>query len=244
MKVAVCERERYWSETLKTSVTKWASSRKISVLDYYFASPQALLDYMAVHEDMDVVFLDVFLGEEVMDGIALAKKIRKISSSIPIIFVAADSRRAADGYLVEAMGFLQKPVDDGRLGLFLDRLARRQGKRNNIRITTEGRVINVRQDDLVYVEITDHTVTCHTRQGEVSFRGTLGRVQTMLDTDCFIQVHRSYIISIEKIESVKKTYPYSVSLIKNNEVLSLPVGRKYINRLLEVYSNDAWEKVI
>jgi DNA-binding LytR/AlgR family response regulator len=41
-----------------------------------------------------------------------------MGNAIPIIFVTVDAHRAADGYLVEAMGFLPKPIDENRLALF------------------------------------------------------------------------------------------------------------------------------
>lgn len=52
-----------------------------------------------------------------VDGMTLAKHLRQMGNTIPIIFVTVDSLRAADGYLVEAMGFLWKPIDEGRLSL-------------------------------------------------------------------------------------------------------------------------------
>ena len=158
MKIAICEDERYWSEVLKTSVSKWAATRNVRVSCSCFASPQELVDHLKVNSDTAVLLLDIVLGDKVVDGMNVAKRIRKMGSSIPIIFVTSDALRAADGYLVEAMGYLLKPVDEDRLALFLNRIIKRQMRQKVIKITDESRTTNFYQKDVVYAEVNDHTV--------------------------------------------------------------------------------------
>jgi len=148
----------------------------------------------------------------------------------------------ADGYLVEAMGFLAKPIDDKRLFLFLDQIIKKDRNQKVISIMSEGRMMNIYQSDIVYAEVMDHTITYYTTQGKISFRGTLGKVLETLDEECFVQIHRAYVIALDKIESIKTTNPYAVDLVKNNEIINLPVSRKYINNFLKVYSDDIWER--
>jgi len=149
---------------------------------------------------------------------------------------------ATDGYLVEVMGFLAKPIDDKRLFLFLDRIIKKDRNQKVISIMSEGRMMNIYQSDIVYAEVMDHTITYYTTQGKISFRGTLGKVLETLDEECFVQIHRAYVIALDKIESIKTTNPYAVDLVKNNEIINLPVSRKYINNFLKVYSDDIWER--
>ena len=244
MKIAICEDERYWSEVLKTSVSKWAAARKVELDCGCFASPQELINHLKANSDVDLLFLDIALGEKVIDGMILAKRIRKMGSAIPIIFVTSDALRAADGYLVEAMGYLFKPIDEDRLALFLDRIIRRQKRQKVVKIMDEGRVTNFYQKDVVYAEVKDHTIIYHTTQGSISHRGIFSEILANLDDECFAQIHRSFVIALDKVDSIKTTYPYSVDMIKNNETVNLPVSRKYINNLLEMYSDDLLEKMI
>ena len=242
MKIVICEDEQYWTEALKMSISKWAVKRKINLQCINLSSPQELLNYFENHIDADVLFLDISFGEEVIDGMILAKRIRKMGNSVPIIFVTVNSFRAADGYLVEAMGFLAKPIDDKRLFLFLDQIIKKDRNQKVISIMSEGRMMNIYQSDIVYAEVMDHTITYYTTQGKISFRGTLGKVLETLDEECFVQIHRAYVIALDKIESIKTTNPYAVDLVKNNEIINLPVSRKYINNFLKVYSDDIWER--
>lgn len=244
MKIVICQEEQYWIDTLKTAIAKWSSVRNIKCATTYFLSPQEMITYFTTHLDIDVLFLDISLGNQEIDGVILAKHIRKMGITVPIIFVSVDSYRAVDGYLVEAMGFLSKPIDENRFSLFLDRIVKKQRSKKAIKITVGGHIRNIFQDDIIYAEIHDHTVMYHTTQECLKFRSTLKEVLSTLDSAFFMRTHRSYIIRLDKIQSIKTTYPYSVNLHLDNEIVRLPLSRSYIDELLEVYSGDILGEMI
>lgn len=244
VRVIICEDEKYWNDILKASVTKWAESRKTELQCNCFYSPKELINYFVAHSDADAIFLDISLGNEMIDGMATAKQIRKMGNHVPIIFVTVDSARAVDGYLVEAMGFLCKPIDEKRLSLFLDRILKRKKNEKMINFSSESELIVIPQSDVIYAEVINHTIHYHTRKREIKIRGTLTEIIDMLGTEDFIQIHRSFIISKSKINKVKATYPYLVDLLDGNKTVALSVGRKYINKLIEAYSDDVLEMMI
>jgi len=244
MNVVICEDEKYWSETLKAAVSKWAVIKKIDINFSSFTAPQELIEYLKDNNDVDVLFLDISLGKKVIDGMALAKHIRKTGGIMPIIFVTGDSLRAADGYIVEAMGYLTKPIEEKKLALFLDRIVKHQRGFKSVNIISGGRISKIYQRDIVYVEITDHTIVYHTMQSSLTQRGKLREVLSTLDENCFVQIHRSYVIALERVDSIKSIYPYSVIVMSKNKLIDLPVSRKYIDNLLEMYTNDLLEKMI
>ena len=118
MKIAICEDDEFWIESLLTSVSQWAKIRNIELSCCKFYSPQTLIKFLLNKTDIDVVFLDISFEKESINGMNAANYIRKLGNKIPIIFVTVDLIRAAEGYLVEAMGFLSKPIDIKRLTLF------------------------------------------------------------------------------------------------------------------------------
>lgn len=244
MNIVICEDEYFWREALETLIRKWASARGIDALCTSYSSPKELVSHLKAQMQMDVLFLDISLGEKNTDGMTLAKLIRKMGNTVPLIFVTIDSMRASEGYLVEAMGFLSKPIDEPRLTLFMDRIIKQQRGQKSIKVLVDGNMCCIHEKHIIFVEIIDHIVTYHTVQGKYSYRGTLSDVMTTLSSDYFVQIHRSYVISLEKIQSIKTTYPYSVYLQKVGEIINLPVSRKYIEKFLEVYSDDILEKMI
>jgi DNA-binding LytR/AlgR family response regulator len=244
MKAVICEDERYWSDVLKEFISRWAANKNIEVQCVDFSSSQELIQYLRVHMDIDVVLLDISLGSEDIGGMTAAKYIRKMGNRVPIVFVTVDSARAIDGYLVEAMGFLKKPVDEKRLSLFLDRVVKLKKPEQVFNIITESTVNNVHQRDIIFVEVNNHTIIYHTAREKIRLRGTLNEVMQLLGCENFVQIHRSYVISKSKIYRIKTTYPYSVDLLNGHEVMNLPVSRNYINHLLEVYSDEVLERIL
>lgn len=244
MKIVICENENYWSDVLNQAVSKWATSKRIELECSRFISSQELISHLSQSCDVDALFLDIPLGEEVIDGMWLAKRIRKMGLTIPIIFVTSDTLRAADGYLVEAMGYLQKPINEDRLAIFLNRIYKGTKRQKLIKIMDDGRVTRILQKDIVYAEVRDHTIIYYTIQRSFSHRGTFSEILENLKDDGFIQIHRSFVVALDKIDNIKATYPYSVDVIKNHEIVKLPVSRNYIENLLVAYSEDLLEKMI
>jgi len=244
MKIAICEDEEFWIESLLTSVRQWANIRNTELKFQKFSSPQTLIKFLSNETGTDVVFLDISFGKEAIDGMDAAKYIRKMGNKVPIIFVTVDQVRAVDGYLVEAMGFLSKPIDIKRLTLFLDRVIESQKSERSLKIQTGNEIVNLRQRDIVFVEVINHTLIYHMIDSKVECRGSLSEMLNLWDSDCFVRIHRSYVISKDKIHNIKTTYPYYVNLIKGTEIKNLSVSRKYINELLEAYSDDVFGRII
>lgn len=244
VKIAICEDELHWSNEIKKSVSRWAINRNIEMQCNSFRTPGELLHHLTISSGTDLVLLDICLGNEVIDGIVTAKHIRKMGNQIPIIFVTVDSFRATDGYLVEAMGFLVKPIDEKRLALFLDRILRKKKNERIIKIVSDTTVTNVPQSDIVYAEVNNHTIIYHTIQKQISLRGTLSNIMETLGRDNFIQVHRSFVVAKAKIYKIKSTYPYSVDMLKGIDTINLSVSRSYIDNLLAEYSDDMLERLI
>lgn len=244
MNIIICEDERYWSNEIKKAVSRWSINRHIDIQCNCFSTSQELIQHLSILSDTDAVLLDISLGDGVIDGMAAAKYIRKMGNQTPIIFITVDPSRAADGYLVEAMGFLGKPIDEIRLALFLDRILAKKKNERIIKIVSETTVINVPQRDIVYAEVKNHTITYYTIQEAISLRGTLTDIIKTLGSENFIQIHRSFIIAKTKIYKIKSTYPYSVDIQKGNDIINLSVSRSYITNLLAVYSDDLLERLI
>ena len=244
MEIVICEDEQYWVDELKAAVYRWAEKRNISVQCPCFSAPQDLVQHLTTDTNTDVMLLDISLGEKVIDGITLAKHIRKMGNKLPIIFVTADSLRATDGYLVDATGFIGKPIDEKRLELFLDRAIKQKEKDKIIRIPTSNGVTAIPQSDITYVEVLDHTIIYHTAITDICHRGTFTDALSNLGDEAFIQIHRAFIIAKDKIFHIKARYPYSVVLLHGTKTIDLPVSRKYIGKLLEMFSEDVWEKML
>ena len=244
MKIAICEDEMYWVDVLKASVLNWARAKGVTPYVDSFLDPQSLIKRVLLTPDFDLLLLDISFGKEVIDGMAVADYLIRAGSKIPVIFVTADGLRADEGYLVEAKGYLKKPIDERKLALFLDRLLDSKKPDKILEINTGGNVVNIRYSDIVYVEVLNKIIKCHTLNNVFEYRDTFSNVLKQLGNEEFIQVHKSFLVRKDKIYSVKPTYPTAVTLIKGGDMVEVAMSRNYVTTVLDTYSNDVMRKML
>ena len=242
MRIAICEDEQYWIETLRDSVLSWGKSKGIEPNIDSFVNPNSLIEGI-LSTTYDLLLLDIALGKAVMDGMETAGYLRKTGNKIPIIFVTSDALRADEGYLVEAIGYLKKPIDENRLALFLDRVLKSKKPVRMIEINTENGITVIPHADIVYAEVLNKLIHCHTHNDVFCFRGTISLFLNQLGHDDFMLVHRAFLIAKDKIYAVKPAYPYGVTLIKGDSNVEVPLSRQYVDKILEVYSNDVLRRL-
>jgi len=106
MKVVICEDSKFFTEHLVDIVNAWAKEREVPTEIATYASAEAFLPDWRKSEDYDIMFFDYQMGP--INGLELAKIVRKTNSGIPIVFVT--SMQGFSGYSVSAMRVLYKPA--------------------------------------------------------------------------------------------------------------------------------------
>ena len=100
-------------------VRAWASSAGHTVHIDDFPSAESFLFRYAEESDYDILLLDIEMGA--MDGVTMAKELRKSNDTVQIIFITGYSDYIAEGYDVAALHYLVKPVSREKLFAVLDR---------------------------------------------------------------------------------------------------------------------------
>lgn len=165
-----------------------------------FSEPAQVLDAMEQGEPCDLLFLDILFGEE--KGIRFARKLRERGWGTDLVFVTASDEYAVDGYDVQPLHYLLKPVDDSRIDEALSRFFRRRTSQMLTLATPHG-LLRMPVADALYFEIYNHTVTLHlTDGGNRSWRCSLGELENDLPPNCFVRTHRSYLVNLEHIAEI------------------------------------------
>jgi DNA-binding LytR/AlgR family response regulator len=243
MTAVICEDERYWCDKIFKFLKAWTEKREIELVFHSFSKPKETIDFILTHNYIDVLFLDIALENKEMDGMTVAKIIRSQGCKVPIIFVTADEGKAVDSYLINAIGFLKKPIDKNRFSIFMDRVIQQTAYRT-ISIMSESGLILLQENAINYVEVNNHTIYFHTTLQIIQIRDTLTNVLEKLGSENFIQIHKSFIISKHKIYHIKTSSPYSIDIVNGSEIINLPIGRKYKDKLFEIYTNEILEQMI
>ena len=201
-KIAVCDDEAADRALLDTLVQRWAAAAGHTVHLDAFGSAEQFLFHYAEENDYDVLLLDVEMGK--MDGVALAKEIRKQNEAVQIVFITGFSDYIAEGYEVAALHYLMKPVREEKLFSVLDRAAEKASKNERVlHLLTGGEMVQVPVHKIRYAEVMGNYVTLHAGE-EVTVKMTLSELEAQLD-DRFYRVGRSLVVNLTQIGRVTKT---------------------------------------
>ena len=236
LNIAICEDEPLQTEYLKTSVTTWAESSGNLCNIMTFSSSEAFLFEYENNNIFDILFLDVEMSpsgvnKSAPDGIELAKRIRKNDKRAEIIFVTSHFELISEGYEVDALHYLIKPVPYGKLSAVLDKaLTMLSREPLSVIINVDGETVKLNERDILYVESFLHYIIIHTVNGEYKIKENLSSFSEKL-SDMFFRVHRSYLVSLAYVTRISRT-----SVILNNKT-ELPLSRGLYDKINRAFIN-------
>lgn len=152
----------------------------------------------------DVVFLDIEMPH--LDGMELAKRLRRMGSECCIIFITNMPQYAVQGYEVEALAYLVKPVRFFHFSQVLKRALDRVKKHNtedkSIVINTRQEVKIVPSSSIRYIEVEAHNLVFHTADGEFRTRASLKAIEEQLAGMNFCRCNSCYLVNLRYVDSV------------------------------------------
>lgn len=214
---AICDDNNIDSNYVSNLVNKWANERKYQINIDIFDSAEAFLFHYDGDKDYDILLLDIEMKK--MDGVTLAREIRKTNKSVQIVFITGYSDYIADGYDVEALHYLMKPLKEEKLFVVLDRAVNRIIQNEKyLLLNYYDETIRIPLHEIVYIEVDRNYVTIHSNQ-DYTIKKTLGEIEKELDKR-FFRIGRSVIVNLKYISRVTKTDVF----LANNTILQLPRG--------------------
>ncbi len=201
-KIGICDDAQGEREYLSSLVWKWAMSAGRDVKLLTFASAEQFLFRYAEEKDFDILLLDIEMGQ--MDGVTMAKRIRRENDAVQIVFVTGYSDYIAEGYEVAALHYLMKPVKEEKLFSVLDRAVEKLRKNEKALLLEQGgETVRIPIYQIRYADVMSNYVTVHAAS-DYTVKMTLSELEKKLD-DRFYRVGRSVIINLTYISRVTKT---------------------------------------
>lgn len=142
-----------------------------------------------------------------MDGMTAAKKIREMDSKVILIFVTNMIQYAVQGYQVDALDYIVKPVEYFSFTQKLNRAIERIGtnSKHYISATTEDGIRKVNIDDILYIESSGHYLNFITMTEIYETRGTMKYMEELLELHDFCRIHKGYLVNMKHVEGVKES---------------------------------------
>ena len=218
LQFAVCDDRAEDSGLISRLCARWARQAGAELELEGFPSAEAFLFRYAEKKDFDVLLLDVEMTG--MDGVELARTVRRDDESVQIVFVTGYDRYIALGYEVSALHYLVKPVKEEKFFEVLTRAVSRLA-RNEPFLTLElpGEVLRVPLPEIRYLDVRQNYVTVHARE-DYTLKRPLAEFEPALDRR-FYRMSRSCIVNLTFVRRVTRTE----AELTGGERLPLPRGQ-------------------
>ncbi len=186
-----------------------------------------------LENQIDLLFLDIQMPE--ITGIDFLKTLNKKPLTI---FTTAYAEYALEGYTLEIMDYLLKPIPFDRffqavskaLDYFAyknssketspEKPAEQQSPQEYFFAKADYKIVKVKYDDILYIEGMKEYVRIQTKEKKIIIYQSMQKLIELLPSNRFVRIHKSHIINIDKIDSIDNSV-----VIINNEVLG--IGRSY-----------------
>ena len=232
LSIAICDEDKEAAEMVKSQI-EGAFGGAIRCPVKAFSTGDDLLAAYGCNR-FDIVITEVVLPGT--DGIATAKKIKKINRNAIVIFYTSHSEYAIEGYEARAFRYILKSVPRSTFLHQIKAAVREyRSKSKSILITSQRETVSVKVDDLIYAEVFNRIITVYTVQGNFSYYAQLSRLEDELRDTNVVRTHKSYLVNLEYVKAVGSDYV----LLKSGQKLHMSKSCKAaVEQALVDYCSD------
>ena len=212
--IAICDDNEDQIKELLRLLGEWSADKPFALnIDEYISAESFLFSYP--DKPCNLILLDIEMKR--LNGMELAKKLRSEGDMLPIIFITGYSEYMSDGYEVEALHYLLKPVDKSKLFAVLDRYIKRHTPENEIMLNCDEGSMHISPDKVI---------VCNSG---------ISAVKNMLPEE-FVFCHRSYIVNMRYVRSIGKT---DIMLDSGENIpLSRRLYKEVNERFIQYYTKE------
>jgi DNA-binding LytR/AlgR family response regulator len=192
------------------------------------------------HQSVDFMFLDIQMPQ--LSGLEL---LRTLANPPKIIFTTAFDNYAVDSYELDAVDYLMKPIKFERFIKAVNKaIPKRESERPGNLVTSKNSVaeaenflyfrsdrkmVKVVLKDILYVESLKDYVKIATCQDQVVTKYAMTAMEAMLPGESFLRIHRSYMVSLDKVQSFSQSHIQIAGVV-------LPIGKLYQREVMRILS--------
>ena len=223
LNIAILDDEREQTEKISAVVKAWGEKEGHRCVLRVFSSAEEFLFEYESDSSYDILLLDVEMGA--ISGISLAKKIRKENNRAEIIFITSHFEFAGEGYEVDALHYLIKPIPSEKLCEVLSKAAEKLSvEPPSVVITCDGETVKLYEPDILYAESFLHYIVIHTKERDYKLKESISLFEEKLSED-FFRAHRSYLVSLKHIVRISR------ACVLLDDRTELPLARGKYNEI-------------
>jgi len=229
MEIAICDDLNEDKYCLFNSINTYCETNFINVTITGYDSGESLLEKFK-KDFFNIIFLDIYMNG--LSGIDTAKRIRKIDKDCVLIFVTTSSEHALDGFAVNALHYLVKPMTVAKITEVFTRCQKVINTAQQfIEVMSNRVLVKILIKSINFIEVYDKACFIHKDSEVIKTYLSLGEIATQLDTKIFLHCHRSYIVNMR----------YIINVADNDFILqsgtSIPIRRAEKQSIKQIYMN-------
>jgi DNA-binding LytR/AlgR family response regulator len=228
--IAIVEDEQKHVEILKGYLDRYGEEHKTSFSVREFRDGMDIID--DYNTDYDIIFLDIQM--KLLDGMTTAKRIREVDKNVVLIFITTTVQYAVQGYQVDALGYVLKPVSYIQFEQLVEKAMGRvdqKNKKDYIVFSASEKQVKLDCSLISYIESRRNNVLIHTKEEDYITVGPLKKYEEILKTRGFSKCHNAYIVNLSAVFAIDRD---EVVLVDKT---TLPISRarkkEFMNELTE-----------
>ena len=201
------------------------------------AGVREAIEKMASHP-VDVLFLDVSMPG--VTGLQFAEALQRLKNPPAVVFVTAYGEHALEGFKVNAVDYLVKPVETDRLRQAVKRATEyvtlhvKASQAERIPVEKGGTKILIPIDTIRFVMARDDYAYLQTDADRYFSTVSLAQLEKRLEGHGFFRVHRGYLVNLDMVEEVEPVQGGTLLLTLNGTEEKIPVSRRRVSALKKV----------
>ena len=224
------------AQQMEIALQSRLASMDFDVVDV-MVSPETAIDYLK-NNKVDILLMDLFLTNKTTANQAI--NIIKIDYSTPVILFRGDQKININNFdKSEASLMMQKPLNDIDLAFNIKAVINNKPKKTDtivaqiskeyIFVKADYKLNKIRLKDLFYVEASKDYVSLHTKDNTYIVHATMKDMEQALASSNFVRTHRSFIVNLDKIFSIK--YP---EILIEQKMKTIQIGGLYRKKLMDL----------
>ena len=200
---AICENEPIQVEWLQSLLEEYAEARGYMIRISTWESAEAFLFHYAEDKNVDLILLDIEMNE--LSGMEMARQLRQKNDQIGILFITGMTEYIGEGYSVEAVDYLIKPIKKEKLFQVLDRsLEKIAASPAYILIEQNDEQLKIPLEDILIIEVEGRELNIKTDERLIQMKQPLKEFMQLVDSEQFVQPYRNIVVNCSRIKRVKK----------------------------------------
>lgn len=197
--IGLCDDDTAVHEIVMEMLAEYEKSYGHHTVLVSFFSAGELLAYTG---NLDMLFLDIDMPG--MDGIEAGRQFRRYNQSCRIAMLTGRQERYKETFKIDVIAFVTKPIEERELFEAIDEVQKRMLGEERMELVIDGALHKIQQKDLLFVMADGSQTTVFLDHASCRSSFALDWWERELDTRMFFRTHRSYIVNLGKVASIKK----------------------------------------